>query len=250
MRAVVIYSPGDRHAGLEVALGTTPVPIGRAPEEAGPLGLDDEELSRSHAVLEPTARGYQIRDLGSRSGTFVGGTPTGAETLAEGQVFRVGSHLIVLRGDDGPDDAAGLAHAGPETVLRRVSEHLAANPRPIALAPDAAEALVIHAWHSEEELTTTVTEAAAHAAEAGTLDLEHLPPSLRGPLVMRKAGRMSLPPVRVPMSLRIDRHGTPSAAELQEVLDQFQGDTHKVAEFFERDPDVITAWCREHGLEP
>jgi pSer/pThr/pTyr-binding forkhead associated (FHA) protein len=48
--------------------------IGRDP--ANQLSIADTTVSRRHCVLERTAEGFVVRDLGSRSGTRVNGAPT------------------------------------------------------------------------------------------------------------------------------------------------------------------------------
>jgi pSer/pThr/pTyr-binding forkhead associated (FHA) protein len=49
----------------------TPISIGRDPTST--IRLSDERVSRRHAELRPTADGWMLVDLGSTSGTFIGG---------------------------------------------------------------------------------------------------------------------------------------------------------------------------------
>lgn len=49
--------------------------IGRDPSNQ--LAIADNRISRRHCMLERTADGFVVRDLGSRTGTLVNGTVTG-----------------------------------------------------------------------------------------------------------------------------------------------------------------------------
>lgn len=63
---------------LELSVGA--FLIGRSDECQ--LSLDDPNVNRRHAVLHVQADGVSIADLGSRTGTFVGGIKIGAENHA------------------------------------------------------------------------------------------------------------------------------------------------------------------------
>jgi pSer/pThr/pTyr-binding forkhead associated (FHA) protein len=68
--------------------------IGR--EDAG-LTIDDEELSRRHAILRTLAEGVEIEDLGSRNGTFVNGRRIEAATrLAGGDSLKCGRSVFAI----------------------------------------------------------------------------------------------------------------------------------------------------------
>lgn len=43
--------------------------------------LDDPSVSAEHAVLVPSARGWQVQDLGSTNGTFVNGREVGTRPI-------------------------------------------------------------------------------------------------------------------------------------------------------------------------
>jgi hypothetical protein len=55
---------------------------GRDPA-ANDFVLDDPRVSGSHALLEWTGRGWTLRDLGSKNGTFVTGSPAAGTPLAD-----------------------------------------------------------------------------------------------------------------------------------------------------------------------
>ena len=84
-------------AGTSLPLGRSGVLVGRAPECT--LVLDDEFASGRHARIFPRPEGWFVEDLGSRNGTFLGGTQvTGAVPVTVGSVLRIGRTTIELRG--------------------------------------------------------------------------------------------------------------------------------------------------------
>ncbi|MCB9565208.1 MAG: sigma 54-interacting transcriptional regulator [Kofleriaceae bacterium] len=90
----------------QVVLLRQRIEIGRLGGPAGPLALDDREVSRLHAVVEPNPDdpdGHRIVDQGSRNGTFVDGRRIEAATLRPGTVVRVGKTLMVYLEVDRPD---------------------------------------------------------------------------------------------------------------------------------------------------
>jgi pSer/pThr/pTyr-binding forkhead associated (FHA) protein len=88
-RLVVLSSPA-LEAHTERDLDSSPVTIGRAPEND--LVLDaDEFASVEHARVEPRRDGVWLEDLGSTNGTFVNGVKlTQPRKLSSGDVIRVG----------------------------------------------------------------------------------------------------------------------------------------------------------------
>lgn len=84
-------------AGTSLPLGRSGVLVGRAPECT--LVLDDEFASGRHARIFPRPEGWFVEDLGSRNGTFLGGSRvTGAVPVTVGSVLRIGRTTIELRG--------------------------------------------------------------------------------------------------------------------------------------------------------
>ncbi|MCV2491558.1 ATP-binding cassette domain-containing protein [Geodermatophilus sp. YIM 151500] len=61
--------------------------------------VDDLLVSRHHAVVERTPRGWHLRDLGSTNGTHLNGRRVDSGDVAEGDVIGVGPALLQLRGD-------------------------------------------------------------------------------------------------------------------------------------------------------
>ena len=92
--------------GRAVALGPTPVRIGRAPESK--VCLDDPEVSWEHAEVLLTADGAAVRDLGSLNGTRLGDRLVGPEPERwdVGELLQIGGSAFVL------------AHLAPARGLR------------------------------------------------------------------------------------------------------------------------------------
>ena len=68
--------------------------IGRGPDSG--LQLNDLQVSRKHAVIQQTALGTLLRDLGSGNGTFVGGKRIVEYRLAHGDVISIGPVELVF----------------------------------------------------------------------------------------------------------------------------------------------------------
>ncbi|MEO7060204.1 MAG: FHA domain-containing protein, partial [Lapillicoccus sp.] len=83
-------------AGTSLPLGRG-VLIGRAPECT--LVLDDEFSSGRHARIYTRPEGWFVEDLGSRNGTFLGGSKlTEPAPVGIGSVLRIGRTTLELRG--------------------------------------------------------------------------------------------------------------------------------------------------------
>jgi predicted component of type VI protein secretion system len=70
--------------------------VGR--EDAG-LTIEDEEISRRHAVIRAGDGGLEIEDLGSTNGTYVNGSRIAAATkLAGGDTVKLGQSVLQVEG--------------------------------------------------------------------------------------------------------------------------------------------------------
>lgn len=70
--------------------------IGREP--GCEVALTEPAVSRQHAEIEWTYRGYVLRDLGSRNGTFVNSAEIDEVLLADGDMIEVGLVQMRFRG--------------------------------------------------------------------------------------------------------------------------------------------------------
>src|SRR5262249_19467075 len=83
-------------------------------------------VSRHHCAIRVTPRGYQLRDLGSTNGTFVGGHMIEIAYLKPGTVFRVGTVNVKfdwlddeIREELSDEDRLGDA-LGASPAMRRI----------------------------------------------------------------------------------------------------------------------------------
>jgi transcriptional regulator with GAF, ATPase, and Fis domain len=98
---VLLVQAGTAPMLRAVALERGLLAIGRD----DPLGatLDDERLSRHHAVIESGGARWVVRDLSSRNGTFVDGVRVdGWREARDGCVVRAGGTIVLLHADVAP----------------------------------------------------------------------------------------------------------------------------------------------------
>jgi hypothetical protein len=82
---LVLYSSGDE----QLVIDRHPFVIGRSAIMAD-LVIEDGEVSRRHAVIEHTAKGWVITDLGSTNGIVVDGEVVRHAVLRAGMVMSIG----------------------------------------------------------------------------------------------------------------------------------------------------------------
>jgi pSer/pThr/pTyr-binding forkhead associated (FHA) protein len=107
------------------------------------LTIDDDEMSRRHAVVRRHANRLQVEDLGSTNGTFVDGTRIAEPTLLGGGAeIKVGTTVLVVEGVLPVSDSSGEIVV-PRNVTR-VSQAVpeGAPPPPAAAATTAAPPVV------------------------------------------------------------------------------------------------------------
>jgi len=124
------------------------VTIGRDPK--ADIFLDNTGISRNHAVIERTAGGYVLSDLGSANGTFLNEKPVRKEYLGTDDVVHIGKFALwmdieperrersLLGSRSNPTAMEGTMVIDPEDLLEmqrksavdRESAGAAAPPRP------------------------------------------------------------------------------------------------------------------------
>ena len=80
-----------------VQLAASAVAIGRHADNQ--IVLPSPLVSRHHAIVESTAQGHQIRDLGSINGIFVDGQKVDQVALQPGSIIQIGAYSLVYQGN-------------------------------------------------------------------------------------------------------------------------------------------------------
>ena len=154
MSQLRVNDGGEVHV---VTLGTASVRLGRLPE--CDIVLEDAGISREHAELARVGDGWEVRDLGSRNGTFVNDEPIERRRLAPGDVVRLGPDvtLEILGGS-----AAEVSVVGRTRVP--VEEPSAPTRAKTTAARPAARATSSGNWF--QDLRWNLTPRAAHGRSA------------------------------------------------------------------------------------
>ena len=93
-RTLVVTAGGLQ--GTTVTLTQTPVTLGRADDST--LVLTDDYASTRHARLVPVEDGWQLEDLGSTNGTYLGGVKVSRPTAVRiGVPITIGKTVMELR---------------------------------------------------------------------------------------------------------------------------------------------------------
>lgn len=96
---VVIYSSDSRQLGRRHLLGTEPVSIGRGSDNT--MVLDNDSVSRKHAVIRPLGDNWIIEDLDSTNGTYVNDNSVRSHVLRKGDQIKIGDTILkYLSGSD------------------------------------------------------------------------------------------------------------------------------------------------------
>jgi len=154
MSQLRVNDGGEVHV---VTLGTASVRLGRLPE--CDIVLEDAGISREHAELARVGDGWEVRDLGSRNGTFVNDEPIERRRLAPGDVVRLGPDVTLeILGSSAPD-------ASVVGRTRVPFEEPAAHPRAkTTAARPAARPIASGNWF--QDLRWNLTPRAAHGRSA------------------------------------------------------------------------------------
>ncbi|MBW2464807.1 MAG: sigma 54-interacting transcriptional regulator [Deltaproteobacteria bacterium] len=111
-----VYLVLDDGSGRRLRLGEHPVHVG-GDAEANDFALPDPTVSARHFRLDPDGRGFVLRDLGSRNGTWVEGMLVRAVRIEGGARIRAGrTNLRILR--ERAARTGDLVFASP--VMKRV----------------------------------------------------------------------------------------------------------------------------------
>jgi pSer/pThr/pTyr-binding forkhead associated (FHA) protein len=118
----------------EERLSLSVIKLGKVP--SAHLKLDDETVSRMHAIIEVNGPGdVSIIDLGSTKGTFVNGQKVNKAKLQSGDAIVVGETRIELSigssDDDEPTKVSQSLAPPPPPPPPPTAEVIASNPRPM-----------------------------------------------------------------------------------------------------------------------
>ena len=90
-RVVLETGPG---AGAGFAIDRERVIVGRGP--GVDRAFDDPAMSRQHAVIEFSGKGFRLRDLGSTNGTLLNGAAVQSAELRHGDRFEIGGRRFLI----------------------------------------------------------------------------------------------------------------------------------------------------------
>ena len=110
-------------------------------------GLPDEWASTKHARLRRVNKGFELEDLGSKNGTFVGGRKITKKLLENGDMFEVGNSMFLYRDDQELDprsvpvrEVMSSQLFDGETLAPRLEKTLAK----VALAAKSSEPVLLY----------------------------------------------------------------------------------------------------------
>src|SRR5579864_8454779 len=148
---MIAYVPGDV---LRIGRGTN-----------AELRLDDIAVALEHAVIEPAERGYRLLDRGSATGTYLNGKPVREALLSGNDLIDIGGYQIRVQITD-PEDPLFLSVRAGATVPAARAGTMAAPPRVIAAAVQAAAAHEAARRAAEQEAARRAAAQAAAEQEA------------------------------------------------------------------------------------
>src|SRR3954451_5081082 len=124
----------------EERLSLSVIKVGKVP--SAHLKLDDETVSRMHAIIEVNGPGdVSIIDLGSTKGTFVNGQKVNKAKLQSGDTIVVGETRIELAigaEDEDVPTKVSVAHAPPPSAAEVITSTPRPTPSPLASPAPAA----------------------------------------------------------------------------------------------------------------
>jgi len=122
--------PQGKHVGQRAILIQRPATIIGARHRSH-VHLLSKSVSKAHAVIIKTDHGYYVRDLASRTGTFVNGRPVRESDLAEGDLLKIGNFVFKFQ----DTEPAGARTRG--IAAEPAQFEIAGAPAPVAI-PDRA----------------------------------------------------------------------------------------------------------------
>ncbi len=122
MGAKLVFLSGEsgESEGSQVVLGESTLRIGRHPDED--LSLPQEPVSESHSRIRWEDGRYILKDVGSRSGTFVNDRKVDEHVLQTGDVveFGLGGPLarFEMKGDSAGDSYLSVLSSAVKSAIK------------------------------------------------------------------------------------------------------------------------------------
>jgi len=176
------------------------------------LQLEDNAVSRRHCVFIRSAEGCTLKDLDSRNGTFVTGTPVTEQQLKPGDEIRIGGSVFCYQVDDNAGVPAEQQVSMSFTRELRLEESLYLSSDEYSILPPSARALhdlrtllrVSTMLHSFRGLHDTTSASAAETLRSHlTSLLLDLVPASRAVIFI--PGSRPAPPDEAPNAEVLDR---------------------------------------------
>jgi len=181
-RLLVLHGPDEATVGSSAVLASDrSLAIGRGESTQGVLGLGDPEVSEQHArVSLDREAGWTLHDLGSRNGTFVGGQRVTSRQLQDGDVLRIGRHLLLWQYLDGAacQRLVRSRLPPPSALVGRSHEALRVREEIQAAAAMPSPALILGESGVGKELAAQAIHEAAGAGPFVPVNCAALPESL------------------------------------------------------------------------
>ena len=117
-----------------------PFSVGRA--ATNQLAIQDAALSRRHCVIVQSDRGFLVRDLHSRNGTYVNGLPISERDLRHGDEIQIGHSVLMFLTDAAPAADFAPVLRLDEALLSGALDLDVTGQWPVDRSPGAYEALV------------------------------------------------------------------------------------------------------------
>jgi DNA-binding NtrC family response regulator len=154
----------------ELAIGT---------HESNQVVLSDNTVSRHHLQIRATADGYEVTDLGSSNGTFIGELRIASVQVAGSAVLQLGQ--TTLRLAPGPAEhevpASPASHFGPLVGRSLAMRELFAQLEEVAKS-DCAVLLQGETGVGKERVAEAIHQASAHAGRFVVVDCAAMAPGL------------------------------------------------------------------------
>lgn len=170
-------------AELSVSTLTDPLPLNKRVIQIGrrrgsDLQFDDDSVSNVHAILFTLNGKWCVRDINSRTGTWLGGKPIHQEVLADGASLRIGPATIVFNEVASPmAPAAGaalvpLAEVAPAPQIERTVSGEPTGSEALDIEALALDSLTTDTEQTDDEIAAELAKEAEAPEPSVPLELD------------------------------------------------------------------------------